>query len=392
MKVLMEQRKALDALCGPKIPLPYPDLAKGCMEGIPSFGWTLSPMSPYDAIMNGVESSEFYHNKLRKWGKENNKPEYGVFANAFRDVLKAMAEWAKDNAKMGLPWNAKGVDVKEYKPVGGVSSTTSATPAPAPAPTPAPAPAPVAAPTPAPAPTSNAGSSSGGAPPLAALFAQISSIDQSSGRTEGLRHVTKDMKSSANKDAPPVVAATPKPVATTAPKAVTGVKMGTPKVALTGLRWDIEYITKESQNGEILKINDANMKQDLYIYACKDCVIDITCKVKGVRLDQCTNVTVLLSAALSGVEIVNSKRMKIQAREKLPSVAIDKTDGILVGLTWAARDAVLTTSKSSEMNVTFPVSDKEDADWVEQPVPEQFVSSINKEGKVITTVSDLYTA
>jgi hypothetical protein len=32
--------------------------------------------------------------------------------------------------------------------------------------------------------------------PKAALFAEISQIDQSSGRTAGLRHVTKDMKSS----------------------------------------------------------------------------------------------------------------------------------------------------------------------------------------------------
>jgi adenylyl cyclase-associated protein len=168
--------------------------------------------------------------------------------------------------------------------------------------------------------------------------------------------------------------------------------MGAAKVALTGMRWDVEYITKESQAGQILNIADANMKQDIYIYGCKDCAIDISCKVKGVRIDQCTNVTVLLSAALSGVEIVNSKRMKIQAREKLPSVAIDKTDGILVGLAWPARDAVLTTSKSSEMNVTFPVSEAADADWVEQPVPEQFVSHVTKEGKVVTTVSELYTS
>lgn len=121
-------------------------------------------------------------------------------------------------------------------------------------------------------------------------------------------------------------------------------------------------------------------------------MIDIGCKVKGVCLDQCTNVTVLLSAALSGVEVVNCKRMKIQVREKLPSVAIDKTDGILVGLTWQARDAVLTTSKSSEMNVTYPVSEAEDADWVEQPIPEQFVSKITKEGKVHTHVSELYSS
>jgi adenylyl cyclase-associated protein len=399
MKALGEIRKTLDSLCGHKVALPFPDLAKGCMEGIPAFGWPLSPMSPGDMIMNGVESSEFYHNKLRKWGKDNNKPEFGAFANAFRDVLKAMAEWTKDNAKMGLAWNAKtGVDVSAYKPIGGAAAPAAAAPAaaaPAPAPAaaaPAPAPA-AAAPAPAPAAPAAAAPAAAPKPPaLNALFAQISSIDQSAGRTEGLRHVTKDMKASANKDAPaPVVAAAPKPAAAAAPKAG-GIKMGAPKVALQGMRWEVEYVTKESQNGQILSIADANIKQDIYIYGCKDVAIDISCKVKGVRIDQCQNVTILLSAALSGVEIVNSRRMKIQAREKLPSVAIDKTDGILVGLAWAARDAVITSSKSSEMNVTFPVSEAADADWVEQPVPEQFVSHVTKEGKVVTTVSELYSS
>lgn len=110
------------------------------------------------------------------------------------------------------------------------------------------------------------------------------------------------------------------------------------------------------------------------------------------RIDQCTNVTVLVQSALSGVEVVNSKKMKIQCRGSLPSVAIDKTDGILVGLPWVARSALITSSKSSEMNVTFPVSEAEDADWVEQPIPEQFVSKINPDGKVSTHVSELYSS
>lgn len=74
-----------------------------------------------------------------------------------------------------------------------------------------------------------------------------------------------------------------------------------------------------------------------------------------------------------------------------PSVAIDKTDGIVVGLAWPCRDAQIVTSKSSEMNVTFPVSEAEDADWVELPIPEQFVTKIGKDGKLSSSVSELYT-
>ena len=121
-------------------------------------------------------------------------------------------------------------------------------------------------------------------------------------------------------------------------------------------------------------------------------MIDITTKVKGVRIDSCANVTVLLHGALSGIEVVNSKRMKMQVKDRVPSVAIDKTDGCLVGLPWSSRDALITTSKSSEMNVTFPASEGEDADWIEAPIPEQFVSKIGANGKVTTHVSELYSS
>ena len=391
-----EPRKMIDSQAGPKAALPYPDLAKGCVEGSGSFLWPVMPTAPADTIQNGIESSEFYHNKLRKWGKENSKPEFGAFANAYRDLLKAMEEWAKDNAKMGLTWNAKGIEGKDYKPIGGSAAPPAVAPVPAPAPTPAAA-APVVAASSAPIVETAAAPARGGpaAGALAGLFSQISSIDQSSGKTEGLRHVTKDMKSSALKaDGAAPVALAPKAAPAAAPKApVGGIKMGDPKTALKdGMRWEVEFHTKESQKGEILKITDASLKQEIYIYGCRDVVIDVTTKVKGVRIDQCTNVTVLLSAALSGVEVVNSKRMKIQVREKLPSVAIDKTDGIVVGLTWAARDAVITSSKSSEMNVTFPVSEAADADWIEKPIPEQFVSKITDKNTVHTGVSELYSS
>jgi adenylyl cyclase-associated protein len=80
-------------------------------------------------------------------------------------------------------------------------------------------------------------------------------------------------------------------------------------------------------------------------------------QVKGVRIDTCRDTTVVVDACLSGVEVVNSKKLKIQVKKQLPSVAIDKTDGIVVGLAWDSRSAQIVTSKSSEMNVTFPVSE-----------------------------------
>lgn len=133
-----------------------------------------------------------------------------------------------------------------------------------------------------------------------------------------------------------------------------------------------------------------NMTQEVYIYACSDVVIFVDSKCKGVRIDRCRNVTVVVQSLLSGVEVVNSFKMKMQVNGQVPSVAIDKTDGIVVGLSWDSRDAQIVTSKSSEMNVTFPVSADADAEWVEMPIPEQFVTKITGPKSLSSSVSELY--
>jgi adenylyl cyclase-associated protein len=131
----------------------------------------------------------------------------------------------------------------------------------------------------------------------------------------------------------------------------------------------------------------------VYIYGCVGTIVFVDAKCKAVRMDKCRNVTVVLAeGVLSGVEVVNSKKIKMQANKAVPSVAIDKTDGIVVGLAWPARACQIVSSKSSEMNVTFPKTDADDADWVEMPIPEQFVTKITEAGKLASTVSELYSS
>lgn len=164
---------------------------------------------------------------------------------------------------------------------------------------------------------------------------------------------------------------------------------GTPVCKLVDQQWKVEF-----QQGvkEPLHLSDLSIKHKVYIYACKDAVIYVDAKCTSVNVDNCRNVTIVLDSLLSGVEVVNCKKVKIQCNKALPSVAIDKTDGITVGLAWPCRAAQIVTSKSSDMQVTFPLTEAEDADWVEQPIPEQFVSTINADGKLSSRVSELYTA
>lgn len=120
--------------------------------------------------------------------------------------------------------------------------------------------------------------------------------------------------------------------------------------------------------------------QSVYIYGCGAAVIDVRGKGKSVILDNCkrtqaslcspfflntyiysashTSLTctilvnycqVLVDDLLSSLEVVNCQRVKVQVKSKVPTVAIDKTDGIVVILPQCSLDTSFTTSKSSEM-------------------------------------------
>ncbi|KAJ2075794.1 F-actin-capping protein subunit alpha, partial [Coemansia sp. S142-1] len=87
-------------------------------------------------------------------------------------------------------------------------------------------------------------------------------------------------------------------------------------------------------------------------------------------------------------EIVNCKSVQVQARETVPAIQIDRTDGAQVFLSEAARDNTqITTAKASEVNISYPYEtlNPEDDNFVEQPIPEQF-QTVVKNGKLVTTV------
>jgi adenylyl cyclase-associated protein len=353
----------------------FPSHVIAVIEGVVGFNWVFAEPSPLSMIEVGRDGAEFYANKVRKESKDKNVPEFMAFANLFRDGFNAMFAFVKANCKTGLSYNGQGADAASFAG----SAPAAAAPAPAPA-----AAAPAAA-DPAPA----AATGADGAALQSNLFAQLRAIDQSSGKTAGLRHVTKDMKSQGSSAVVPTPTAAPAKAAPS--KAEDKFPSGEATCKLVDNRWKVEF--QKDNMAAPLRLTEVTMKHEVYIYGCSNAAIFVDAKCKGVRLDTCRNVTVVVDSLLSGVEVVNCRRVKLQCNKSLPSVAIDKTDGILVGLAWACRGAQVVTSKSSEMNVTFPVSEAEDADWIEQPIPEQFVTVINTDtNKLISKVSELYSS
>ena len=71
--------------------------------------------------------------------------------------------------------------------------------------------------------------------------------------------------------------------------------------------------------------------------------------------------------------MVGCTALKLQVKEKVPAIAVDKTAGIQIFLPKTSLDTEIVTATSSEMNVVVPnPSGNEADDPIELPIPEQF--------------------
>ncbi len=147
-------------------------------------------------------------------------------------------------------------------------------------------------------------------------------------------------------------------------------------------------------------------------------------KVNAISVDSCQRVGLLFEDIVAACELVNSTRIQAQATGVVPTIAVDKCDGVQVphfilscstsqsalltsgvlsslctvisaALSWADLGCVvqlylsadslgvdITTAKSSEVNVIVPGATPE-ADLVEHAIPEQYLSQY-KNGKFVT--------
>jgi len=323
--------------------------------------WLVVKPAPRDFIESSVGGSDYWANGIRKEFRTVN-PDQIAFCDTFKALLTELMAYVKEFHTTGLAWNNKsGVDVSQY------SESASSAPTAAPA---------VAAAKPAAA-TATASTAVKGD-----LFA---SLNKEGAITSGLKKVTKDMQTWRSEykagDAPaPEAKAAPKPASAAS---TTAALKGPARLEFQegASKWLVEY-----QTGPVnITINEK--KETVYVYGCVGATIDIKGKCKSIVVDGCKKVIVYFDAAFASCEVVNSQRMQIHCRETVPSVAIDKTDGIIVYLPKTSLHTEVVASKSSEMNLSWP---DENGDLIERPVPEQYVHRI-KGTSVTADVSDLYT-
>ncbi|MBA0631545.1 hypothetical protein Godav_000410 [Gossypium davidsonii] len=292
---------------------------------------------PIAHVEESWQMAEFYNNKVLV--EYRNKDQIHVeWAKALKELyLPGLRDYVKSHYPLGPVWSASGKKAS--------SAALKAPPPGAPAPPPPP-PASLFSSEP------SQPSSSNPKQGMSAVFQEISSGNVS----VGLKKVTADMKTKNRTDRTGVVSASGKETHSSSPSFS---KAGPPKLELQmGRKWAVE-----NQIGrKNLVIDDCDAKQSVYIYGCKDSVLQIQGKVNNITIDKCTKMGVVFKDVVAACEVVNCNGVEVQCQGSAPTISVDNTSGCQLYLSKDSLGTSITTAKSSEINVLVPTGP--DGDWV----------------------------
>ncbi|XP_042450823.1 cyclase-associated protein 1-like isoform X1 [Zingiber officinale] len=308
-------------------------------------GKNLGMSMPTSHVEESWQMAEFYNNKILVEYR-NRDANHVEWAKALKELyIPGLRDYVKKFYPLGIVWGSSGAAVLSS------SATTPVAKGPPGRGPPAPPPPPSTALFASEAATSQ--SKEG----MSAVFQEISS-----GRsvTSGLRKVTDDLKTKNRADRAGVVAATEKG---SRASSFSFYKEGPPKLELQmGRKWVVEnQIGKKN-----LVIDDCDSRQTVYIYGCRDSVLQIKGKVNNITIDKCTKMGTVFTDVVAACEIVNCNAVELQCQGSAPTISIDNTSGCQLYLSKHSLGASITTAKSSEINVLVPNAGP-DSDWFTDP-------------------------
>ncbi|KAL8432973.1 hypothetical protein Efla_001181 [Eimeria flavescens] len=162
------------------------------------------------------------------------------------------------------------------------------------------------------------------------------------------------------------------------------------KPAHVALERDTWLVENFINHDGVQKLPEAQMKHKIQVRDCDGLALQVEPKVNSLILNSCKNTRVCVSSLIATVEIVNCHKVKLQVTGTVPAISIDKSQKVDIFLSEASKGVEITTSKSSEMNMNYPMPGEE-GDWVEVVIPEQYHHKLGPDNKLQTRVSDLYT-
>eukprot|EP01023_Acetabularia_acetabulum_P031497 TRINITY_DN2954_c0_g1_i8.p1 TRINITY_DN2954_c0_g1~~TRINITY_DN2954_c0_g1_i8.p1 ORF type:complete len:500 (-),score=127.29 TRINITY_DN2954_c0_g1_i8:218-1717(-) len=337
-------------------------------ESMQAMAWVVytgpsSGMDPPGQMVAGILSvSEVYINRIIMAFRGKSE-DHVAWARGLKTIFTELKVFVEQYYPNGPVWNKTGKDVPGFLSKGGSSMSVSSS---------------------APTPASSGGTQTAAAPTgkgMSSIFGEISKA-QSGTSSLGLKKVTDDMKTKNRTDRSGLVEAKqPTPAAAAkfggAALKPTAPKQEPPKKELQGGR---KWVVENFKDDKEIILDETSKEQSVYIYNCVGCVIQVKGKVNAISLDKCKKTGMVFENAVSVVEVVHASSIQVQCTGVVPTINIDNTDGCTVFLNEQSLETTVTTSKSSEVNISIPT---DDGDFSEHPIPEQFVSSY-VDGKFVT--------
>uniref|UniRef100_A0A2P2IPW5 Adenylyl cyclase-associated protein n=1 Tax=Rhizophora mucronata TaxID=61149 RepID=A0A2P2IPW5_RHIMU len=229
---------------------------------------------PIAHVEESWQMAEFYNNKILVEYKSKD-PNHIEWAKALKELyLPGLRDYVKKHYPLGPVWSTTS-KVTTAAPSKG---TVSSTPAPPPPP---------------PASLFSAESSQpSSSKPKEGMAAVFQEINLGKPVTAGLRKVTDSMKSKNRADRSGVVGAGEKNARA---GSAAFSKAGPPKLELQmGRKWVVE-----NQIGrKNLVIDDCDPRQSVYVFGCKDSVLQIQGKVNNITVDKCTKMGVVFTVSV----------------------------------------------------------------------------------------------
>ncbi|XP_018560726.1 LOW QUALITY PROTEIN: adenylyl cyclase-associated protein 1 [Lates calcarifer] len=341
-------------------------------ESVPALGWVAMAPKPCPYVKEMQDAAMFYTNRVLKEYKEKDKTHVD-WVKAYVSIWTELQNYIKQHHTTGLSWSKSG-------PIASASAAPPSAPAggcpPPPPPGPPPPPMDLSGP--------SGGGDDSGADARNALFA---SLNKGSDITKGLKHVSdseKTHKNPALRGQGAQVRTGPKPFCSSAPKpaaSATPTRTLPPVLELEGKKWKVE----NQEGREDLVISDTELKQVVYAFKCNKSTLQVKGKINSITLDNCKKVGLVFDDVVGIVEIINCRDVKVQVMGKIPTISINKTDGCHVYLSKDSLKCEIISAKSSEMNILVP---KDDGEFTELPVPEQFKTVWDGQ-KLVTTATEI---
>ncbi|XP_022746922.1 cyclase-associated protein 1-like isoform X2 [Durio zibethinus] len=245
---------------------------------------------PIAHVEESWQSAEFYSNKVLVEFR-NKDPNHVEWAKALKELyLPGLRDYVKSHYPLGPVWSASG------KRASSAATKTPTTGAPAAPPPPPPASLCSSEP--------SQPSSSRPKQGMAAVFQEINTGNV----TAGLKKVSTDMKTKNRTDRTGIVSAGEKE---THSSSSSSSKARPPKLELQmGRKWVVE----DQFGRKNLVIDDCDAKQSVYVFGCKDSVLQIQGKVNNITIDKCTKMGVVFKDVVAACEIVNCNGVEVQCQ------------------------------------------------------------------------------